>query len=147
MPHGGLSTDSPEDLSRLESPNFKLLWCSKPEETQTLGTILEHPNSWHITGRYGGCSCHMRHLIRETPEKDFHEPYDWCPEDPEDIEDTAAIYEVLRRIVDGGNNLDVVDLWNGGIGDDFVTVIAVSLAEVNREQFLLMENRRLALAP
>ena len=139
-----VSTDSPEDLAAIVSPNFEFSLLSEVEDLK-LTCVLEHPNRWFVTGRYGGCSCHLRHLI-DDPRVDFgfHEPFDWCPEDPEDVEDTAAIYDVFRRLVTNGANVDVVDLWNSEVAEPVETV-TVSLAEIDRGKFLFMENRRLVL--
>ena len=137
-----ISTSSDEDLAKIGSRYFSIR-AVDPDEGPDVDEALEYPSRWYISGRWGGCSCHLRYFPDALG---FHDGLDWWPEEPNAVEDTAAIYDMLQRLVAEGNKVDVVDLWNDEAYDGFES-ITVSLSEVTREKFLFMENRRLNLTP
>src|SRR5579863_4826687 len=136
-----VSTDSTEDLAALGLPNFTFSPADDSERIKLQG-ILAYPHKWYVAGRYGGCGCHFRH-IPDHPQVDrsFHEPVDWAPEDPEEVEDTGAMYDLFCRLVSEGAQVDVIDLWNDEVRPGIET-LDVRLSEIGREKFLFMENRR-----
>lgn len=137
-----VSTDSPEDLSQLAPGHFRFRPLLADEVVATDG-LLAYAQRWHVSGRHGGCSCHLRHQLERNIEGQglFHEPFEWAPEDESSVVDTAAIYDVFKSLASNGANVDVVDLWNGEYRDGFDT-ITVSLSDVSSEQFQFVENRR-----
>lgn len=138
-----LSTTSPEALDALPSHLYQF---SRPTEAEVkaIGGLLKHPYHWYLTGPYGGCSCHFRHL-GEGSHMYFSAPEDWDPEDAEEIESTMAVYDALAHILASGNALDLIDLWNG-MGPEGVKDLPVSLRDVTRERFRFFENYRFVLS-
>src|SRR5207248_386415 len=110
------------------------------DDTEDALTLLQYPNRWHLASKYGGCSCHYRHWCKENGDC-FDSPQEWMPEDAEDIESTAAFYELVTVIISAGHQVDLVDVWNGTSRED-VRVVDVSLSEVPPEAFRFFENAR-----
>lgn len=124
------------ELCRLEKNVF-------PEDQEILD-LLQHPHQWFVT-RYGGCSCHFRHLVNHPDLPDFGPPEDWAPEDPDDIESTAAAYDIFKRLVEDGFDLDVVSVWSGCEADE-VAKLDVRMADVPRDSFRFIENTMFLVA-
>ncbi len=134
-----LSTTSTEDLSKITSPHFKLKEAVRAEEGPSLD-LLEHPHKWYLVCRYGGCSCYFRHL--ETDEEPyFWAPQDWYPEDADDLESTAAFYDLIVRLIAEGHQVDVIDQWESDDPGELNT-IPVSLNAVPRETFRFIADHR-----
>ena len=76
---------------------------------------------------------------------EFAPPADWCPEDPEAIEATKAVYDILSEMLAKGYKVDVVDLWVNNSLESIVE-IDVSLSKVNRDSFRFFENRKYNLS-
>jgi len=113
--------------------------------------MLAYPRQWYLQSRYGGCSCHFRHVIyHEGSGPAFGVPEDWCSEDEDNIEDTAAVYDLLCRLVAEGHRVDLVDFWNGewsGDGAMEEVTVTVRLSEVPREAFRFFEEYRFDFLP
>ena len=141
-----LSTSSGEDFLQLPTDLYRFEHADAPGEAQAIG-LLKYANKWLLLCRYGGCSCHYRHLAGSVGrEPEFGPPEDWCPEDDDNIESTAAVYDVFARILAEGHRLDVLDIWNGE-NLEAVTSIAVSLSSVPRQAFGFFENYQFELRP
>lgn len=146
-----LSTTSDEDLSLTGGGLFRLYRVAL-DERETAVRTLKHPHRWYLECRYGGCSCHFRHSDNiqfegSSPvavDPTFGPPEEWCPEDDDDLESTAAFYDLLLRLIGVGHQVDVVDVWNG---DDSgaVRTMSVSLSSVPREHFRFFESYRFDL--
>src|SRR5438105_4568891 len=98
-----LSTTSEEDFLQLPTDLYRFEHADAPGDAPAIG-LLQYANKWYLSSRYGGCSCHYRHLAgsdRSAPA--FGPPEDWCPEDDDNIESTAAVYDVFARILAAGN--------------------------------------------
>src|SRR5262245_42174927 len=104
-----LSTTCPEDLGLLPSNIYRFQRLTT-ENDPVITDQLDYPFRWRLEGRYGGCSCHFRHLGGELLE--FAPPADWLPEDADDIEATKAVYDVLGRMLADGHKVDLVDVWS-----------------------------------
>lgn len=137
-----VSTTSPEALDRLPGSLYRFMSLIEDQDPAIVG-LLAHPYRWYLECQYGGCSCHFRHL-GEGGDLDFSPPEDWCPEDPDDIEATAAVYDVLEPLVAGGYELDLIDAWNG-TPSTAIRDVPVSLREVPRDRFRFFENHRFLL--
>ena len=55
---------------------------------------------------------HFRNWLKEN-HPEFWEPQDWFSEDPEDIESTRAVYDLLAHLVEDGERVDVSSAWTG----------------------------------
>lgn len=143
-----ISTTSAEDFSLLPTSLYRFEIPDNDSDAEPLG-VLKHPHKWYLASRYGGCSCHYRHESADNtsetgPSQTFGPPEDWCPEDAEYVESTAAVYDVFQRVIAEGNQLDALDIWNGAdVG--IVRAINVSLARTPRESFRFFENHRFEL--
>ncbi len=142
-----LSTTSSEDLSTLPTDQFRFEAPDSKEDDNAL-RLLRYPHKWYLACRYGGCSCHYRHLSSDPASSEpwFDPPEDWLPEDGDDVESTMALYDELTRIVNEGHRVDVLDSWNCE-GLESVHDLSVSVAEVPRECFRFFQNVRFDLAP
>ena len=145
-----ISTTGPEDLSQAPECGW-LLSAPDPSEYPDSQGLLRFPHKWYLQGRYGGCSCHFRHTIySEAQPPTFGVPEDWYPEDPENIEDTGRVYELLTRLVREGHRVDVLDSWNGewtGDKTEDVETVTVKVSELCREEFRFFEGYRLDFVP
>ena len=137
-----LSTTSLEDLSHLPSKLYHILPLAK-EDDPAIINLLDHPVQWYLQCQYGGCSCHFRHLC-EGNDMDFAPPADWCPEDVDDIEATKAVYDLLSAMLAQGHKVDLVDAWVN-TEPEAITVLDVSLSEVDRDSFQFFENYKFNL--
>lgn len=141
-----LSTTTEEDLSKLTSEVIRfepiLDWVPDPipGEDDSLEGLMCHPHLWFLVSRYGGCSCHYRHLGKGSDMR-FGPPEDWSPEDDEDVESTQAVYDVFARILREGHELDVLDVW-ANTPVDSVSTIEVRLSQVPRESFRFFDGTR-----
>lgn len=146
-----LSTTSDEDLSVLspELLQFERIGgadkCLSSVEEDPIEERLAHANRWLLICRYGGCSCHYRHLPRELRDLGFAPPVDWNPEDDDDIESTAAAYDVFRRLLSEGHKLDVIDAWADTPADG-IADMPVRLCEVPKEAFRFFDGVRFAFS-
>ncbi len=143
------STTSGEDFSALPRDNYII---ERPREEEAgLVALLVHPQKWYIACRYGGCSCHFRHII-PFYEKDgaffpvengFARPEEdeFDDSDEQVIEDTGALYDLFSRLVAQGHGVDVLDSWNGE-DLEHVRAMEVSLSEVGRDRFRFFESCR-----
>jgi hypothetical protein len=159
-----MSTTSQEDLSLLASDQFSFsamqngedteeelsTWASDPtyiapekgpEYEEEILALLSFPKRWYIHCRYGGCSCHFRHmggigLSFGTPESDayFSAPEDWLSEDDGDVVSTMAVYDALFKMIKEGHHLDLIDYFEG-INPKDITMQNVSLRNVPRNTF------------
>lgn len=87
---------------------------------------------------------------QEGSEPAFGVPEDWCHEADANIEDTAAVYDLLCRLVAEGHRVDLVDFWNGEwSGDESMeeVTVTVKLSEVPREAFRFFEEYRFDFVP
>lgn len=135
-----ISTDGSQDLSALPREEFRF---EKPiaEEILNVGEFLKYPNRWFLSSKYGGCSCHYRHLMEGNASMGFGEPEEWFPEDEEDVASTGAVYDALAALVGEGHRVDLVDLWNGD-APAILQEVVVDLSVVRRDAFRFWEGAR-----
>lgn len=138
-----ISTDSDQDLASLGSNQFKYERMSG-EELAKIGPLLSYPNKWFLECQYGGCSCHFRHLL-DGSDFDFGPVADWLPEDEDDVESTAAVYDSLAVLVNAGARVDILDTYEGE--PVFKRDVEVRLSEVKRNDFRFWEACRFELLP
>jgi len=108
-----LSTDSKQDL---KCYNEELIYFEKIDKLNFAGIVkldeitalLEYENKWYV-GSSSGCGCNFRHL--PALELGFGEPEDWFPEDEKNIEATKKLYQVMRKLIDEGHQVDCIDAW------------------------------------
>jgi hypothetical protein len=148
-----LSTTSAEDLSR-EGDGLFHIRPIPDQEPEEIVNLLRHPHRWYLECRYGGCSCHFRYTQIVEPKGRSHvavdpafgEPEDWSPEDDDDIESTAAFYDLLSKLVARGESVDLVAAWEGTEASDLRS-IDVSLSAVPRPAFRFFDGYRFNLLP
>jgi hypothetical protein len=134
------STDSVEDFSRLTTKRLAVepLWSG--EEAAAV-VMLDHPNRCFLTREFGGCSCYFRTYATEVNSHppSFDEPYDWCPEDDDDIEATAEFYRMIKHLLVSGHQVDTVCILNDP-SVDAMTSIEVDLSLVSESSFKFFDN-------
>ena len=135
-----LSTDSGEDLS---GRNSELVRFERVAEATTnpCVSLLDFTQRWYV-GSKSGCSCTFRHL--HSIELGFSDPVDWYPEEQEELEATQELYGVLIDLLSSGYRVDLIDVWQGTQPHD-VTVLEVSLQDVQSTAFRMFENHKFAL--
>ena len=140
-----MSTTSEEHLSSLnsETVRFERIPEDVPSNERPFVDLLNYAHRWYLVSRYGGCSCHYRHLYR-SPDMDFGPPEDWSPEDEDDIESTQTAYDVFARILREGSRLDVLDVWTDSQVED-IESIEVQLSQIPRDSFRFFEGYRFLL--
>lgn len=126
-----ISTDSERDLGAIDSILFKL---RKPtaEDTVSVEGYFRYPNTWYLESQYGGCSCHFRQLMSGS-DFWFGPPEDWYEEDDDDVEATAAVYDVFTDLITSGSRVAVLISWN--LETDEFKDVEVRLSEVDRSSF------------
>ena len=130
-----LSTSSDEDLSQY---NNELVRFEKNIPDIPEVKDLKYKNSWYL-GSKSGCSCTFRHLC--SIELGFAPPEDWYPEEEEEIEATLQVARIIRRLVNQGELVDCLDIWEGNKDKNMpLKAIEVNLADVPDEAFRFMEN-------
>lgn len=107
---------------------------------------MEFPNRWFLGCRYGGCSCHFRNLLRENP-PEFGAPEEWFPEDPDDIDATAAFYDLVSRLIAEGHQVDTVTVWTGDYPFDSIWTRVVCLDTVSRQESRFIDQHRFRFIP
>ena len=134
------STTSEADFSEVRSEHFHVLAPDLESDAEGVG-LLAYPHRWYLSSRFGGCSCHYRHVCAE---RGFGPIEDWSPEELDDVEATYGVYDFLLGLVGEGHQVDVVDLWDGDPSEEVVN-IEVNLSEVPREHFRFLFGARLVL--
>jgi hypothetical protein len=130
-----LSTTSSEDLA---AHNSELVLFTKDLPTIAEVKSLKYPNKWYI-GSKSGCSCSFRHL--HSIELGFSEPVEWYKENPEDIEATKQLIQIIRDLVAHGERVDCIDAWEH---QEMYPVangkLEVDLSKVKNSEFRFFEN-------
>ena len=146
-----VSTTSLENLAALPTEFFRFERPSAEDRADVLA-LLEHPHKWYLASRYGGCSCHYRFIgppllplgnskYKTLPltTEDFDTPQDWMPEDEDDVEATGAVFDVLRRLLEGGHSVDAIAIWTDSTADKICS-LDVPWRDVSRETFRFFES-------
>ena len=112
-------------------------------ESELLLKRLQHENRWFLTDEHNCCSCAFRHVgvyyeDGSSFEPEFSEPEDWRQEDPESIEGTSQLFDVIHDLSTRGFKVDLIDAWNGEELEQFV--MDVELSSVKRETFRMFED-------
>lgn len=128
-----LSTDSDLDLS---TKNNHLIQFMKESIPQPYLSLLQFQNHWYV-GSKSICSCTFRHL--HSIELGFCEPQDWYPEDEQEIEATLIFIRIVREILQQGNQVDCLDIWEAASQSDIIQ-INVNLEDIRDDQFRFYEN-------
>lgn len=130
-----LSTTSAEDLT---VHNGELVRFMKDLPQIAEVADLSYPNRWYIGSR-SGCSCSFRHL--HTIELGFGEPVAWYKEEPEDIEATIQVIQIIRELVVKGESVDCIDAWEH---QEMYPVakarLNVDLSSISNREFRFFEN-------
>jgi hypothetical protein len=71
-------------------------------------------------------------------EPEFFEPQEWRTEDPESIEATNQLFDVILGLVRCGYKVDLIDTW--AEDDSQLFELEVDLAVVTRESFHMFED-------
>jgi hypothetical protein len=130
-----ISTDSSKDLAQYNTDFLRLKEVTDPLSDPCI-SLLEFPRRWYV-GSQSGCSCTFRHLM--SIELGFSEPVDWYKEKPEELKATLELYFVLESVLALGNQVDLMDRWEGSEPDD-ITTIDVFLDDVVPQAFRLFED-------
>jgi hypothetical protein len=133
-----LSTTGDEDLSTYNFDAVSFVPEAHAQEMDKPYLAMLHYPSKYFVSTYGGCSCHLRHA--EERGEPFEPPADWSPEDPEDVEATGKLYDLLLQMVSSGHRVDMIDVWND---DEVVEEIEVDLSTVPKEAFRLVNGVRM----
>ncbi len=130
-----VSTTSEKDLGSLDDErlSFERIPDEITEDERWMESLLSHPHRWFLICRYGGCSCHFRHLDWGL-DIEFTPPADWNPEDEDDIESTQAAYNVFLDLLSTGHEVDLIDARVGTVPEAIKT-LEVDLSKVPRESF------------
>jgi len=139
-----VATTSSRDLAAHVGTRIQFerdLWTPEPAALE----LLIYPNRWFLTREFGGCSCHFRH-VAEINDPLF-EPYaEWQATDPDDLEATWEAFEVFRSLVEAGEGLEVMNLWEDPSPDE-VKSFDVNLSKIPPNAFQFVENVRLHFRP
>jgi hypothetical protein len=130
-----LSTDSSQDLS---GENSELIHFQKESIAEPFRSMLQNEHQWYV-GSQSGCSCTFRHLF--SIELGFSEPVDWYEEDGSEIAATLSFIRVIRQLIESGQKVDCIDVWNNAAQKDIVERV-VNLKNMDDEQFRFFENHR-----
>ena len=136
-----LSTSSDQDLALLSND---LVTFSQELPDVAAVDSLRYSCQWYV-GSQSGCSCTFRHL--HSVELGFGVPVDWYPEESEEIRATLQFITIVRSMVERGDSVDCIDLWEGQ-GDKplLCTEVVVDLAQVDNEAFRFFENHHFIFA-
>jgi hypothetical protein len=134
-----VSTTSEEDLAALPTDLFRFELPTADDRPDIL-QLLAYPHKWYLACRYGGCSCHYRHL-GEGSDFSFDQPQDWMPEDSDDVESTQGIYDLVERLLAAKQGVDLVDVWEDPAAIR-VTTLSVKLSDVSRDAFRFFANHK-----
>ena len=130
-----LSTTSPEDLS---VHNTDLVRFTKDLPQIAEAAVLKYEHKWYV-GSKSGCSCSFRHLY--SIELGFGEPVEWYKEEPEDIDATLQIIQLIREVVAKGESVDCVDTWpRQEMKSVATTKLDVDLSAIKDSEFRFFEN-------
>jgi hypothetical protein len=142
-----ISTTSARDLTPCGTDRISFRPLGSHDDDLTAAGLLAHEHKWFVCWM-GGCSCGLRHYDPRWNPGDpevFGEPEDWCPEDPEDVENTKHLYRVLASIVADGHTVDCLSV-DVGSGDPWqIDEIAVELGVVGESAFRLLTGYRMEL--
>lgn len=130
-----LSTDSSDDLSK---ENNDLIKFEKKSIDKSLASFLQFKNEWYV-GSKDGCSCAFRHLMKENLDLGFCEPNDWFKEDDDQIKATFLFLNIVRNLINKGNQVDCIDVWYDADSEDIVKKI-VNLQDIKAGEFRFFEN-------
>ncbi|UXI66255.1 hypothetical protein [Tahibacter amnicola] len=135
-----LSTTSLEDLALCNTDKmvFTHELPGRPAEAQ-----LRHPYRWYV-GSSAGCSCEFRHVMAENVEGlgGFGTPEPWYEEAPAVLEATQQVIRVIRRLVEAGESVDCIDLWDDQHSNGITHDLPVDLDVVDDPAFRFFEGYR-----
>lgn len=130
-----LSTTSPEDLS-VHNTDLVRFTKDLPQIAEVAALTYEH--KWYV-GSKSGCSCSFRHLY--SIELGFGEPVEWYKEEPEDIDATLQIIQLIREVVAKGESVDCVDTWpRQEMKSAATSELDVDLSSIKDREFRFFEN-------
>ena len=66
---------------------------------------------------------------------------EWMPEDEEDVESTAKVYDLIAELLGQGFSASILIVWEGD-DLDMLQDVEVSLAKVPRDHFIFLEGCR-----
>jgi hypothetical protein len=130
------STTSSEDLTAVVSPHFHVRHTD-----DAVAARLAHPQRYFLECRFGGCSCHFRHADADLG---FGEPEEWYSEDEDDLEPTAAFYDLLLKLRRDGHEVDLFSIFEGTPVDE-LSEIRVDLAGIKRSEFRFLTDTHVSL--
>lgn len=135
-----ISTDSLEDLAINSNGTLNLDFSrASADDLKQIQGMLAHQNVWFV-GRFGGCSCHFRHVIAGNEPFDFVAPQDWDDEEEDDIQATITIYKVIKGLIEKGFSVDLID-FEDEPPEEF-NRLEVDLIQVSPSEFRFFENYR-----
>ncbi len=130
-----LSTTSPEDLT---VRNTQLVRFTKELPQIAEAAALTYEHKWYV-GSKSGCSCSFRHLY--SIELGFGEPVEWYKEEPEDIDATLQVIQLIREVVARGESVDCVDAWpSQEMQPAAIRKLNVDLSSIKNSEFRFFEN-------
>ena len=118
--------------------NTELVRFTKELPQIAEAAVLKFENKWYV-GSKSGCSCSFRHLY--SVELGFGEPVSWYEENPEDIEATLQVIQLIREVVAKGESVDCVDAWPSQEMKPVATrKLDIDLSSIKDSEFRFFEN-------
>jgi len=145
-----LSTTSERDLTAFDADALRFMPLGNEPDDVEAARHLAYPDRWFVSFA-GCCSCGLRRLdplLNPQLPPWFSEPEDWCPEDPEDIEDTKHVYRVIEGLLAEGHRVDCLDVFPDDAGGPWrLDRLDVNLSEVGEARFRLFTGIRMVFGP
>jgi len=138
-----LSTTTDRNLSERSVPPFVIFERDLTHSEPGVADLLRYPHRWYV-GVRAACSCTFRHL--SLVEIGFGAPEEWYPEEPEEIEATKQLYDVIASLVSAGQRVDCLSHW-AGTPRNTIKHLDVDLASVARDAFRFFENYHFLFSP
>lgn len=159
-----LSTTTGEDLALIQNEHFRFGRVRNVHDPSL--RFLKYPHVWMLFN--GNCSCGFRRAIEGVPagsgalpgsvaivdnaglplEPEFCEPSESaCAEYEDVVAHTHAAYEELRRIVLGGDKLDLLDYWLTDDNDLPPKRLSAHVKRIPKEKFRFFTSYHMVLRP
>lgn len=128
-----ISTDSPEDLSKLDHDTACF---SKDTGYETPLELLKYPNRYRLFVKAYPCGCFFRMV---DPNFGMIEPQDWSDEDDDELYNTYFAYDTIKRLLSEGYQVDCISIWTSQTEEDSVVDYGtVNLNKISRDEFAFL---------
>ncbi len=135
-----ISTNYPDDLSRLNQPNIYFEKLQKDNLCQN----LKYPYQYRIaTMCPNGCSCSLRIFgfdMAEAFNFEFMPYQDWYEELNKDFDNAQFLFQVIKNLVNQGFNVDSFLAWNGEENNPILKTMVVKVNQTVKENFAFIHD-------